>query len=142
MEWARPKVKLGMAAGLLSGLFLGFFMKYIELVSGYKVYRLLLNINFEPVERNINPPEYLEFLIHLMVSILVACVFTMLVKRKAAFSKRLLTAVIVIIPAILLYFPLTSLGSSQVDSISVIGFTLWTIAHLLYACTLAAAAKV
>lgn len=142
MEWSKFKVKQGLAAGLLSGLFLGLFMKYIEFLSGYRVYRLLLNINFRPVERKINPPEYVEFLIHLLVSILVATVFTMLVKKSAPLMKRMLTSVIVIIPAILLYFPLTSLGGSQVDSISIIGFTLWTLGHLLYAWILAAVVKV
>ena len=140
MEWTN-KLQQGLLTGLVSGLFLGFFMKCAEFISGYRVYRLLLNINFRPFEKEINPSEVLEFLIHLLVSILVAFVYIMLTKNKTPFFKKLITALIVITPVIILYFPLTSLGSSQVDSITFIGFTIWTLGHLLYACILAAMAK-
>ncbi|MCM3093311.1 MULTISPECIES: hypothetical protein [unclassified Cytobacillus] len=58
--------------GLLSGLFLALFLKMIELSTGVKVYTLLLNVDYFPILKNYHFPESIEFVFHLIISVLLA----------------------------------------------------------------------
>ncbi|CAM3958823.1 hypothetical protein [Mesobacillus zeae] len=61
----------GAAAGLVSGVFLGLFLKVIEFSTSEKVYTLLLNVDYVPVLKRYQFSELVEFVLHLIVSVVL-----------------------------------------------------------------------
>lgn len=69
--------------GMLSGIFLGLFLKMIEISTDIKVYTLLLNVDYFPILKNYNFPESIEFVFHLIISgILAVCLFFIINKYR------------------------------------------------------------
>ncbi|CAH0345948.1 hypothetical protein [Bacillus sp. CECT 9360] len=126
----KPILK-GMLAGLGSGILLAIIMKYVELYTEKKIYSLLLNIDFIPLTERIQGNEPIELVLHLLVSSGFG-VFFVLLKPKFA-NKRVLTFLL-ILPAILLYFPLSYISRSEITSAAdLFSFLLWSAAHVVYA---------
>ena len=46
---------------LIAGIFLGFFMKWLQDVTGYKVYTLLMNVDYIPILKEYIFPAWVEF---------------------------------------------------------------------------------
>ncbi|MRX53506.1 hypothetical protein GJU41_05945 [Bacillus idriensis] len=134
-------VKRGALIGLISGIVLGLFLKSAEIVSGEKVYVLLLNIDFiykEPL------PELFEFVLHLAVAVIIGVlyVFTLTSFNITSQLNRWLTAFALTLPAVLLYFPLTILSVRETPAIDDFeALTWWTAGHILFAAAMAASAK-
>ena len=57
-----------------SGVALGLFLNLIESVIGLKVYTLLLNVDYIPILKNFKLSELIEFLLHLVVSVVLSLV--------------------------------------------------------------------
>ncbi|PWW29578.1 hypothetical protein DFO73_104218 [Cytobacillus oceanisediminis] len=70
----------GILSGFVSGIFLGLFLKVIEVMSGVKVYTLLLNVDYIPILKNYSFPEFVEFLLHLIISVIVAAALFSIIK--------------------------------------------------------------
>ncbi|MTH52582.1 hypothetical protein GKZ89_04115 [Bacillus mangrovi] len=120
----------GGLSGLAGGFILGFLLKWIQAATGIKVYTLLLNIDFiypKPL------PEWVEFAIHLVVAVFIGIGYVYLSSRLKiqGFGKRFAFALILTLPALLLYFPLSLLAIKDVPGVwDVTAFGYWCLGHL------------
>lgn len=133
------KVLKGIWIGFWSGLMLGFLLKWIEAVTGIKIYLLLLNVDFIPIIGSVDWSEPVEFTFHIIVSLFLSIAFVYLAKRRPyPFGQLVLISLIMCIPLCLLYFPLAILainpevpGAGNIEAI-----LYWVFAHLTYALAL------
>ncbi|WLR52186.1 hypothetical protein LC040_04555 [Bacillus tianshenii] len=126
-------------AGTVSGIVLGLLLKWAENLTEKKVYTLLLNVDFIPVIGDVQWNEGVEFLFHLCISWMIAFLFAVLLNRsRIAVKHPYLTALLLTIPTIPLYFPLTILAIKETPAVDdYYAIFLWIAAHLLYALVLA-----
>ncbi|WP_052302381.1 hypothetical protein [Bacillus sp. SG-1] len=125
----------GSILGIISGVILGIILKITEILTKLKVYTLLLNIDFIPVAGDINWPELMEFLFHLIVSVFLGILFYYLASRLNFDNKqRFFLAAGLTFPALLLYFPLSILAEKDVPALNDwAALFYWSTGHLLYA---------
>jgi hypothetical protein len=132
----RPSILKTLYIGVVSGVLLGLLLKLIESLTTVRVYTLLLNIDFIPVIGSIIWGETIEFIFHLLISIIIAFVFVYLVIRlriERSFLKLFFLSFILCLPTFGLYFLLGSLAIKEVPAWNDwLAFTYWTIAHLFY----------
>ncbi|MGD7051860.1 hypothetical protein [Sutcliffiella horikoshii] len=129
-------IRRGAFTGLISGILMGVFIKALEILSGKKIYVLLLNVDFIPGFKNANLSELAEFFLHLIVAVMIGIMFAFIVERFLLFDKRrqYLVAIGITSPTILLYFPLTILAIKETPApTDVIAILLWSIGHLAFA---------
>ncbi|MGE7760801.1 hypothetical protein [Peribacillus sp. NPDC097895] len=122
--------------GLINGIMLGLIMKWVEMFSGKQVYTLLLNVDFLPVFGAVSWSEPTLFFFHLLFSLAITFIYVFFLIRWKIFRgwHKHTLAVFAIIPAIMLYFPLSALSKSEVVLPSdLTAFFLWSILHLIYA---------
>ena len=133
-----------MFLGLVSGAFLGFFLKGMQAWTGIKVYVLLLNVDFIPLLGEYTLPEWLEFLFHLLISCFIGVMFVYLVKRMNLTMKGTwILSFLLTLPTIFLYFPLSYLAVKEVPALlNGAAVLLWATGHFLYALTLPPVYKV
>lgn len=122
--------------GVISGIVLGLLLKWIESVSGVGVYVLLLNVDFIPIIGPIEWPELMEFIFHVLISIIIAFVFIYVVvrlKTRDSFIKCWIISFILCLPNFGLYFLLSELAIKEVPAWNDwLAFTYWSIAHFVY----------
>jgi hypothetical protein len=121
--------------GLINGVLLGLIMKWVEMFSGKQVYKLLLNVDFLPLIGAVSWSEASLFFFHLLFSLAITFIYAYILHPLKIFWKwnKYALAFITIIPAIMLYFPLTALSKTEVVLPSdLTAFFLWTILHLFY----------
>lgn len=125
----------GSLAGITSGIIMGFFLKLTENATGQKVYILLLNVDFIPVIGKIQWTELIEFIFHLLVSLVLGLVFYhQSRKSKLRYWKRLGLVAALTLPALFLYFPLSVLDRKEVPAVdNWEAFLYWSLAHILFA---------
>ena len=120
-------------AGILAGFLLGFSLKLIQEISGLLVYTLLMNVDYIPVLKQFQFPEWIEFSFHLVVSV-VKGVLLMVIAIKQNWSAQgvfYYTIIINVFIAIIIY-PTTLLSTRTPPLLSVPSIGMWIIAHLLY----------
>ncbi|AZV60661.1 hypothetical protein [Peribacillus frigoritolerans] len=125
--------------GLINGLLLGWIMKWVEMLSGKQVYKLLLNVDFLPLIGAVSWSEESLFFFHLLFSLAITYSYVYILHPLKVFRKwnKYALAFITIIPAIMLYFPLSALSKTEVVLPSdLTAFFLWTILHLFYGLSL------
>ncbi|MBL3645475.1 hypothetical protein JMN23_24300 [Bacillus sp. RHFB] len=125
--------------GLINGLLLGWIMKWVEMLSGKQVYKLLLNVDFLPLIGAVSWSEESLFFFHLLFSLAITYSYVYILHTLKVFRKwnEYALAFITIIPAIMLYFPLSALSKTEVVLPSdLTAFFLWTILHLFYGLSL------
>ncbi|EWG11631.1 hypothetical protein [Cytobacillus firmus] len=123
----------GIFTGLLSGTFLGLFLNIIEISTGIKVYTLLLNVDYFPILKNYHLPESIEFVFHLIISVIVAFSLLFIIKkyrwnRTQIIVRTLLTTFSI---GVLLY-PTTALSDRTPELTSLPAIFFWLLGHLLY----------
>ncbi|MCG1020494.1 hypothetical protein [Sutcliffiella horikoshii] len=126
----------GAFTGLISGILMGLFIKVLEIVSGKKIYVLLLNLDFIPGFKNASFSELTEFTFHLLVAIPIGILFAFLVKRFHLDDKRkqYLVAIGITLPTVFLYFPLTILAIKETPApFDGIAIFLWSMGHIAFA---------
>ncbi|QUG43368.1 hypothetical protein KD050_09155 [Psychrobacillus sp. INOP01] len=120
--------------GTIAGLVLTLFFKVIQFITEYKVYTLLLNIDYIPVLNQFKFPEVVEVAFHLIISIVVSLILFFLIRQ---FKKKSVTRMIAfciscsfVIGA--LYFPTTFLSerTPAITSLPSLGY--WMLGHVLY----------
>ena len=123
----------GSLAGIIAGLVLGLFLKWMETLSGSKVYTLLLNIDYIPF---LKFNEFGDFVLHLLVSIPLAIMLFLLALRFRWTRGIILRMVIFSFIVGILLYPLTLLSERTPAIDSVISISLWLIGHIIYGWTL------
>ncbi|MCI3922768.1 hypothetical protein MO973_21295 [Paenibacillus sp. TRM 82003] len=116
----------------MSGFALGFFLKLVEAATGSKVYILLLNVDFVPgLPQPL--PEWFEFALHLVVSVIIGSVYAALLYRFPAVRRRPIAAGIVAgLSAVPLFYPLTALSERTPAPDDLTALAWWIAGHLLY----------
>lgn len=133
------KLLKGIWIGFWSGMFLGILLKWIEYVTGERVYTLLLNVDFIPLIGLIDWSEPVAFAFHLAISLAIGIVYVYLAKRnRYPFSHLVLISLGLCIPLFLIYFPLSSLAVREDIPQPTDGsaYLYWVFAHLTYALAL------
>ncbi|MDG5470153.1 hypothetical protein P6709_00245 [Jeotgalibacillus sp. ET6] len=126
-------VAKGTVLGLLSGFLLGFILKGMEKASSLKVYTLLLNIDFIPVIGDIRWPEWIEFLFHLIIAVIIGIIYWYGAQKINGWAKLLVFAFLLTFPVIFLYFPLSLIAIKEVpEPDNMTAFGLWSAAHFIY----------
>lgn len=121
-----------MVAGLISGVIIGVFFKVIEMKTNVKVYTLLLNIDFIPILNRIHFSESIEFIFHLIVSILLTLILYVIViyfvREKYEIAMLIGLSVLV---GIFIY-PITNFSARTPHIFSVQAIFWWLLGHFLY----------
>lgn len=125
-------------AGIVSGLFLGLFLKVIERVTGIKVYTLLLNVDYVPFLNQIKLHETIEFGLHLIISIVLSLLIMKFLGGKrwgkgTKYSFIIGTSIIIG----LILFPTTALSARTPELSSLAALSYWLVGHGLYGWLLA-----
>lgn len=136
-----PKLKTimkGFNAGVLSGVFLGLFLKIIEQVFGVKVYTLLLNVDYIPYLKDLTLHESMEFLLHLIVSVVLAIILFHLSILYHWTKRQIFTCTVLACFFIgLILYPTTALSDRTPSITSISGIIAWMVGHVLYGFVLA-----
>lgn len=131
-----PRFVNSLYIGIFSGILLGLLMKFIQSVTNINVYTLLLNVDFIPFIGEVHLPETIEFLFHVLISIVIAFVFVGLADRlyvKDSLPKLWLLSFFLCLPTFGLYFLLSELAIKDVPEWDDWhAFAYWTLAHLFY----------
>lgn len=123
----------GAAAGLVSGVFLGLFLKVIEFSTSEKVYTLLLNVDYVPVLKRYQFSELVEFVLHLIVSVVlgIGVSIVLSIKNWSPAGDILFTTRISLLIGTLLY-PTTALSNRTPDIWDGGAILLWLVGHGLF----------
>ncbi|MFF5995642.1 hypothetical protein AAGS61_12965 [Lysinibacillus sp. KU-BSD001] len=118
---------------IIAGIFLGLLMKWMQYVTGYKIYTLLMNVDYIPIVKEYTFPEWVEFTFHLIIAVILTYVIVWIAWKKSFTSKQLIsfTVIVNIVIAIALY-PTTALSDRTPPLLSVPSFGLWLVAHIAY----------
>ncbi|WP_338592256.1 hypothetical protein V6669_07285 [Paenibacillus sp. Y5S-9] len=118
----------GILTGVLSGVILGFFLKVIQANTGEQVYTLLLNIDFVP---GLPPtlPEFIEFALHLIVSVVIGIYYLWWVRHS---GRPMFKGILLGAASSLLYIPLSQLSPRVPDLYDVAAILYWIVGHLLF----------
>jgi flagellar biosynthesis protein FliR len=118
----------GIITGIVSGVVLGLFLKAVQTLTGEKVYTLLLNIDFVP---GLPPrlPEWIEFSLHLVVSVVIGIFYIWWIRRSGRPVRR---GIFIGAASSLLYLPLSPLSSRVPDLNDAGAIFYWVVGHLLF----------
>lgn len=117
--------------GLVTGLVLSVFFKWVEQATGHKVYTLLLNVDYMPIFRNYSYSEPVEVLFHLIVSIVLVFVLEFVMGKKSIKQIISFCVVINLLIGVLIY-PTTGLSARTPPIDSVPAIVYWLIGHIVY----------
>lgn len=134
MHLTKKELQIAVLYGLISGLFLAIFLKVVEHFTHYKVYTLLLNVDYIPYVNTFVFPELIEVGFHQIVSIALAvCLYILIVYRKISSRKNIIfisTFVCFIIGIAL--FPTTTFSDRTPEFTSIASFSYWIVGHIIY----------
>lgn len=123
----------GAFTGLLSGTFLGLFLKMAEITTGIKVYTLLLNVDYFPILKNYHFPELIEFGFHLIISVILGVSLLFLIKKYRWNRTQIFIRTLFITFSIgVLLYPTTALSARTPELTSLPAIFIWLLGHLLY----------
>jgi hypothetical protein len=127
----------GTLTGIISGVVLGFFLKTVQAYTGEQVYTLLLNIDFVP---GLPPtlPEFIEFALHLIVSVVIGIFYLWWVRHS---GRPMIKGILLGAVSSLLYIPLSQLSSRVPDLNDVAAILYWIAGHLLFGIVLGLCGK-
>ncbi|KZE37213.1 hypothetical protein AV656_11580 [Bhargavaea cecembensis] len=123
----------GIGAGIISGIVLGAFLWAVEEQSGRRVYTLLMNVDYIPVVNAVTYPAPIEFLFHLIVSVILSTVLLWLVRRLRMLGSRIIVWLITVNALVgVLIWPVTSLSERTPAPDDWASFAWWLAGHALY----------
>jgi hypothetical protein len=119
--------------GLITGIILGLFFKWIEYLGWADVYALLLNVDFIPY-LPMPLPEWIEFSLHLLVSVAIGIMYSIAINwRNHPWTWGLILGIL----PIPLFIPLTLLSERTPAIDDTNALVWWIIGHILYGLNLA-----
>lgn len=120
-------------AGTIAGVSLGLLLKLAQQITGYKVYTLLLNIDYIPVFGSFYITEFWEFALHLIVAVLLAFLLMEIAIRRQMSAGAFIVLCIGLNTTIAIcYYPLTNLSEKTPPLTSLPAFVIWIGVHVLY----------
>ncbi|WP_391118155.1 hypothetical protein [Psychrobacillus sp. L3] len=124
--------------GIISGILLTIFFKSVEYLTTYKVYTLLLNVDYIPFLNQYKLTEIVEVILHLIVSVALSMCLYILVHYMKMTSQRKIILIYIFVCFIfgILIFPTTALSTRTPSITSIPSLTYWLAGHLLYGYTL------
>lgn len=136
----RKLSKLGKAAtiGLLSGIILTVFLKFVETTTHYRVYTLLLNVDYIPYLNRFQFPELLEISFHLVVSMALSILIYLFIDclQFSSNLKIILLCITICTSIGVLLFPTTALSTQTPAITSIPSFFYWLLGHVVFGFTL------
>lgn len=129
----KRQVNKAILAGLISGVFLGLFLKVVEITTSIKVYTLLLNVDYVPILQHYKLSEIIEFSIHLFISVVISISLLFFFNKKSLPTiKRILLVILFSLVIGVLLYPTTALSNRtpSLTNLSAIGY--WLLGHSLY----------
>ncbi|CAM3446197.1 MULTISPECIES: hypothetical protein [Paenibacillus] len=126
-----------LGSGLAAGSLLGIYLKFIEHFTSFNVYTLLLNVDYIPGLNRLELPEWVEFLLHLAISVLLSAVLAQILRMKLLPPARAFTFVAAACTGVgVLLYPTTALSDRTPGFTDPVSFLLWLSGHLLYGAAL------
>lgn len=124
---------LSIVYGLVSGFALTFLFKWMESMTGEKVYTFLLNVDYIPILGTIAFPEWIEVTFHLVVSIAVALGFYIMYQLRPHW-KRLAIGICTIVSIIIGFalFPTTAFSDRTPEITNGIALLYWIFGHAIF----------
>lgn len=120
-------------AGIMAGAVLGLLLKLAQQMTGYKVYTLLLNIDYIPVLGALHLREWQEFILHLIVALILAFILMEIaIRRRMTGGSLICLCISINIGIAICYYPLTNLSDHTPPLTSLPAFFIWVGAHFLY----------
>lgn len=124
----------GFLYGLIAGLFLAALFKLIEYITSFKVYTLLLNVDYIPYINTFALPEFIEVSLHLIVSVALAiCLYLLMIYTNISSPIKIIFLcmfVCFLIGAAL--FPTTTFSTRTPPVTSLPSFLYWILGHVMY----------
>lgn len=124
---------LSIVYGLVGGFALTFLFKWMESMTGEKVYTFLLNVDYIPILGSITFPEWIEVSFHLIVSIAVALGFYVMYQLRPQW-KRLAIGICTIGSIVIgfVLFPTTALSDRTPEITNRIALLYWIFGHVIF----------
>lgn len=120
--------------GVSSSLVLGALLKTIQIITGKKVYVLLLNVDYFPILKDIQLSDFVEFLLHVLVSIIL--VFILYDGLKRINNQARVSYYVAINGCIGAFLYITTSFSERTpEFLDIPAFSYWVVAHLIYGAT-------
>ncbi|SIT88173.1 hypothetical protein [Edaphobacillus lindanitolerans] len=120
-------------AGFSGGLILGALLYAAERLTGLRVYTLLMNVDYVPVLKEYRFPSPVEFLFHLIVSMVLAVVLLWAVRRFRLTGRRMAVCLVSLSGLVGLgIWPVTALSDRTPDIGDMTALVVWLAAHLVY----------
>ena len=127
----------GIGAGIFSGILLGAFLWAVEEQSGRRVYTLLMNVDYIPVMNAVTFPAPVEFLFHLIVSVILATILLWLIRRMRMLGSRVIVWLVTVNALVgVLIWPVTSLSGRTPAVADWVSLAWWLAGHALYGAVL------
>lgn len=131
--WRKYRFTQLVWAGIAAGIILGLILNMVEHFTSYKVYTLLLNVDYVPVLKELQLSDLTEFMLHLLISVLLSMALTLFLQQKAWSRKRSMSFVILVCLAVgLLLFPTTALSVRTPALSDLAALAFWLTGHLAY----------
>ncbi|ARJ39255.1 hypothetical protein SporoP8_10460 [Sporosarcina ureae] len=124
----------GIWIGLLTGVFLAMFLKFMQSITGHKVYTLLLNVDYIPIVKEYAFPEVIEVFFHLIVSIVLCIILVILYDKSSGFIRNhaILFPFLVNLAIGLLLYPTTSFSDRTPPVTNMVSLFWWMVGHAVY----------
>lgn len=124
----------GVWIGLVTGIILAIFLKSVEVLLGYKVYTLLLNVDYIPIVKDYQFSEAIEVFFHLVVSVVLCILLVIALDKSTDFIRnRVVYFSFLINTAIgLLLYPTTSFSDRTPSFTDAVSLSWWIAGHALY----------
>ncbi|WP_058308155.1 hypothetical protein [Gracilibacillus massiliensis] len=125
------KIIKSILIGTIAGFVLGLFLWWMEIMTGEKVYTLLLNVDF--IFQEIALPLWIEWLFHLIISWILVYIYLILLPVCKTMVSRWLVILILSFFAASSYIPLTILAIKETPALTnEIAILIWLIGHFFY----------
>lgn len=127
-------IKKSILYGFIAGVLLTLYCKFIEQLTSFKVYTLLLNVDYIPLLNQYQFPELVEVSFHIIVSIVLSiCLYLLIIVFKVESREKMIyICLIVCITIGLALFPTTALSDRTPSVTSLPSLFYWLAGHALY----------
>lgn len=120
--------------GVVTGIVLAMILKIVEIITGHKVYTLLLNVDYIPIVKEYQFPEVIEVSFHLIVSIVLCIILVALYDKSKGFIRNhaILFPLLVNVVIGFALYPTTSFSDRTPEVTDMVSLFWWIAGHAFY----------